>query len=42
MEELPRQSARDAYNYLLNGELGALPGEQEQGWIVPGNPRKGW
>ncbi|WP_300426148.1 alpha/beta hydrolase [uncultured Thalassolituus sp.] len=42
MEELPRQSARDAYNYLASGELGALPDNEEQGWIIPGNPRKGW
>ncbi|KZY97486.1 MULTISPECIES: alpha/beta fold hydrolase [Thalassolituus] len=42
MEELPRQSARDAHHYLLYGELPQLPGNEEQGWIVPGNPRKGW
>lgn len=42
MEELPRQSARDAHEYLLSGALPVLPGEQKQGWIVPGHPRKGW
>ncbi|MDF1763071.1 MAG: alpha/beta hydrolase [Oleibacter sp.] len=31
MEELPRQSARDAFYYLSNGELQALPGDQKQG-----------
>jgi len=42
MEELPRQSSRDAHYYLMFGELPQLPGKEEQGWIVPGNPRKGW
>lgn len=32
MEELPRQSARDALHYLKTGEPGELPGNQEQGW----------
>jgi pimeloyl-ACP methyl ester carboxylesterase len=32
MEELPRQSARDALHYLQTGEPGELPGNQEQGW----------
>jgi len=42
MEELPRQSARDAHYYLMFDELPQLPGNEKQGWIVPGNPRKAW
>lgn len=42
MEELPYQSARDAHHFLLYGELPQLPDNEQQGWSIPGNPRKGW